>query len=221
MLKRSLCLLAVLILLPLSFTVHAQERLNGRSRLELKVGYAGIAAGGTDYRTSVGMSGVDVSYGGSGFMGGLSFSHWLQEDLSVFVAMTGIGVSSDVESGWTGVSTSTVSIGQLHMGMRYFLSGKNPHSSVRPYLALSAGPVMGTQSETRVDYEVVVTSHTESAVGARLSSGMDILASRKFSFGAEVGYNLMSDFSGDIGGTRNYSGPEFALNFGWLFGSAK
>jgi len=40
---------------------------------------------------------------------------------------------------------------------------------------------------------------------------------RKIFLGANLGYNLMSDFDRTIGGSDNYSGPEFSVGLSFLF----
>jgi len=221
MLKRLSVLALLIVLVIMSATAHAESRLNGRSRLELGFGYGAISSGGSDVSVDGTAGSVDISYDANGFLGSLGYSMWLQEDLAVLIAITGLSVGTNVDVGICGVSTSTLVVSKMQLGMRYYLSGKNPQSPARPFLAIAAGPVIGTLSETKVGASVVVSSQQESAVGAYVGGGLDIISGRKVMFGAAVGYNLMTDFSDDLAMRKNYGGPEFSLSISLLFGQAK
>ena len=54
--------------------------------------------------------------------------------------------------------------------------------------------------------------------GSRAGVGFDLKMGRYFVAIADLGYNLMTDFSEAVGGRRNYSGLEFGLGIGWQFG---
>ncbi|MCP4600285.1 MAG: hypothetical protein GY847_07095, partial [Proteobacteria bacterium] len=58
----------------------------------------------------------------------------------------------------------------------------------------------------------------ETAFGGQLAAGLDFVTGRNFMMSAGFGWNLMSDFNEPIGGSKNYSGPEFSFGFSWLFG---
>ncbi len=218
--QRFLILMLLALLIVAGTAASADDRLNGRSRLELRFGYGAISEGGADVHMSGTAGSVDISYDATGVLGSVGYSKWLQEDLAVLVAVTGLSVGVNVNVGIDGVSTSTLVISQLQLGVRYYLSGQTPHSSARPYLTVAAGPVIGSHSATKVGGSVTVSSQQESALGLHLGGGLDIVASRKIMFGAAVGYNLMTDFSDNLALRRNYSGPEFSLNISLLFGDA-
>jgi hypothetical protein len=80
------------------------------------------------------------------------------------------------------------------------------------------GPFIGSQNETRAGLSVVAESRTETAVGGVISAGSDIRIGSRFITSAAIGYNLMTDFDRAIGGSRNYSGPEFSFGFGLVLG---
>jgi len=209
---------SVFLILQLCSSAFAADKLEGRSRVELKLGVSSITESSEELIVSVGADGVRTSYDNSGFLGSIGYSRWLQEDMAVLFEIGGLSIGSDVDIDYTGVSTSTVVVSWIKLGVRYYMSGKNPGSDLRPYLVSAVGPVIGHMTDTDVGTTVVTSSRTETAVGAHMGLGIDIISGHKIMLGASSGYNFTTDFSRSLGGRDNYSGLEFALSFSVLFG---
>ena len=94
-----------------------------------------------------------------------------------------------------------------------------PEVSLRPYVALSAGPyfatVAGNQTGTAGIYQGV---RTQGVVGGYVGGGIDYQLSRRFMLGGEAGYHALANFSEEIKGRRNYSGPNVSFSLSFLWG---
>ncbi len=206
--------ITLLILLVISLTVQSQPLVN-RSRIEIR---GGMMRHGFDASTRIGISGIEVSTGASGFMASIGYSKWIQENLALTFSISPVLVDNDVTVGISGVSTGTNAITPIFIGARYYLFESTYGKSMRPYLSAAAGPVVGSASETSVGLTVEVSSHTETAFGAKFGLGVDFLLFRSFIIGFDSGYNAITNFSQPIGSEDNYSGADFSIGFSFLFG---
>lgn len=196
-------------------STSAAQLLEGRHELELRLG---VWARTTEARTQVGPASVRSSVGGSGFMGGLAYTRWLTEEWALDVSLSAMEVDVESSAGVSGVTSETSVISSIMVGTRYSFPPSAAGSSVRPYVEAGGGVVIGTQTESAVGPSILTTSRTEAAAGGDLGIGIDFLIGHRFVLGVGGAYQLMTDFSEPIGGDRNYSGPTFALRFGYLFG---
>lgn len=91
--------------------------------------------------------------------------------------------------------------------------------AVKPYLTVGVGPVVGVSSGSGTNKTSAIVG-TRSAVtaGGNLGGGVDVLAGRSWSIGANAGYAWMADFSKPIGGRDSYNGFNLSVGAGWLFG---
>ncbi|MBN2227719.1 MAG: outer membrane beta-barrel protein [candidate division Zixibacteria bacterium] len=212
--KRIICF-CLLVYLTLAISAMSAVSLAKRHQIGLSVGMCNQATG---VRTAVSMESVSTTVDNSGVYGGLKYGYWAQENLA-FTFEAG-AMASDVENevDGSGVSTSTASVAPIRIGMKYYFLKTTPELTVRPFFDVAFGPYVGTQTKSEVGTEIVTESRTETTIGGRLGMGMDIILSRKFVMETAVGYNLMSDFSQPIGGSKNYSGPEFRMGIGFVFG---
>ncbi|UCG61737.1 MAG: porin family protein [Candidatus Zixiibacteriota bacterium] len=192
------------------------QSLENRHQIGLRLGMWNMV---TDVRTSVNTDGVSTSVGSNGFIGGVGYNYWLKENVALDISVGGMMTDVDTDIDFTGVSTSTATIGQLLFGVKYYLPVSTSATSVRPYAMLGVGPYIGEQTETKIGTTVAVESASEYALGGKLAAGVDFPLSRHFMVGVAAGYNFMNDFDQPIGGSDNYSGPEFLIGFGYLFGS--
>ncbi len=205
-----------LIVLTAAAPLHlAAQSLAGRHLLELRVGAWNQL---TESRTEVGASGVSTSVDASGFIGGITYGQWLREDLSWRIGIGAMAASVDSDVGASGVTTEVAIVSPLLVGLRYYLSGSAPSSSARPFVGGSIGAFIGSQANTTTGTIVAVEERTESAVGFEGSAGVDILMGSHFLLSVVLAYDGMTDFDRPIGGSVNYSGPQFRLGFGWVFG---
>ena len=175
----------------------------------------------TDIRTEIGVGGVETSVESSGMLGGMTYGHWLEEHMALTFSIGGMALDISTSTGALGVTTETSAMASMLMGVKYYFAKSTLESSVRPYLKSSAGPFIGSQSSNKVGITIVNESRTEFAFGGQLGAGVDFVTGRHFMMGFGLAYNLMTDFSEPIGGSRNYSGPEFSFEFSWLFGKGK
>lgn len=186
--------------------------LSKRSSLDLRIGIWNGFRAGNKYSPS----GVSSAAQSSGFIGGLSFSHWWAEDLS-FVASIGMlnaEASSSVTPGAFVQRASTVV--PLLLGVQYYVPSSTLDSDLRPYITASVGPAMGFEARNDLLGQV---ARKESAIDLHVGAGVDFRLSNLFKAGVGAGYHLMSDFSEPVGARKNYSGPSFHFSIGILFGS--
>ncbi|MDH4158234.1 MAG: outer membrane beta-barrel protein [candidate division Zixibacteria bacterium] len=172
----------------------------------------------TDTRTEIGVGGVETSVEGSGMLGGIAYGHWPEEYLAMTFSIGAMALDITTNTAVSGVTEETSVIASMLMGVKYYPLRSTLSSSVRPYLKSAVGSFIGTQSSRIVGLTVVTESRTEFAFGGQLGAGMDFVTGRHFMMGFGLAYNLMTDFSEPIGGSKNYGGPEFAFEFSWLFG---
>ena len=74
--------------------------------------------------------------------------------------------------------------------------------------------LFGTESSVKI---LSVEERTESAIGVYAGIGSDIILGSLVKLHADVGYNLFTDFSEEIGSRKNYSGPKFSIGLGLMF----
>jgi outer membrane protein W len=205
-----------LLMLTAAAPLHvAGQSLADRHLLELRVGAWNQL---TDSRTEVGASGVATSVGATGFIGGITYAQWLREDLAWRIGIGAMAASVDTDVGASGVTTKVAIVSPLLVGLRYYLSGPTPTSAARPFVGGSVGAFIGSQASTATGAVITVEERTESAMGFEGSAGVDILMGGHFLLSVVLAYDGMTDFDRPIGGSMNYSGPQFRLGFGWVFG---
>ena len=173
----------------------------------------------TDTRTEIGIGSVTTSVKASGFFGGMFYDHWLQENLALNIAVGGMLADFETKTDITGVSTETAFVAPILFGVKYYFPGSTLNSSARPFAKVAVGPFVGQQEKTEEAVSgVIVESRSRTAFGGQVGAGIDFILSRYFMLGVALGYNLMADFDEPIGGSRNYSGPEFSVGLSFLFG---
>ncbi len=213
--KTTIALLCFVLILAASAGADSLEK---RHQLSLRIGMWNQI---TNVRTEVGINGTETSVGASGVLGGLAYGHWLEEGLALTFSIEGMALDITTSTSWTGVKTETSAISSMLMGVKYYLPKPKLESSVRPYLTGSAGPFIGSQSSNIAGLVTINESRTEFAFGSQFGAGVDFVTGRHFMMGFRMAYNLMTDFKQPIGGSENYSGPEFGFEFSWLFGKGK
>lgn len=209
----SVCVVLVLVTsaaLAADFPSSGDPVLNGRSCLELNFG----AWSGSAVSNAVTPGGVQAEVKTGAFVGGVQFTYWTQEYLAVTLS-AGL-LEGKVSSTTTILNTSqhVSSVSPVLMGLRFYPFGPDAGGSVRPYLAAAAGPYVGSEVSNTI---LSQGSHTETAMGGRIGAGIDFIAGYHFKFGANAGYNLMTNFDTPIGGRSNYNGGDFMLGVGYIF----
>lgn len=189
--------------------------LTKRHKIGLSLGMWSQVA---DTRTEIGLGTVSTSVGGSGFMGGVSYCHWMQENLALEIRIGAMAADVDVNVAPLDVTSKTATVTQLLLGLKYYVSRSTYGTSVRPFVSAGMGTFVGSQVETSSGLTVVVESRTGTAMGGQIGAGVDFVLGRHILLGVSGGYNFMTDFDEPIGGSKNYGGPEFTFGIGYLFG---
>lgn len=173
----------------------------------------------TANRTEIGVGSVTTSVEASGFLGGMFYDHWLQENLALNIAIGGMVADIETKSDFLSTTTEVAVVAPILFGVKYYFPESALKSSVRPLLKVAVGSFIGQQEKTEEDFfGVIVESRTQTAFGGQVGAGVDFILSRYFMLGLGLGYNLMADFDEPIGGSKNYSGPEFNVGLSFLFG---
>jgi hypothetical protein len=197
-----------------SVVLGGSNSLRGRSAIDLNLGLWHESKVGNEISTT-GVSSIAKT---SGFLGGLSYAYWVQEDLSVGLSAGVLAGEATSSVGINGTSQRTNAVVPVLLGVRYYVGESSWDSPVKPFLSLGLGPFIGVEAKNEL---FVQESHSEAVLGTRLGGGIDFLLGQSFKLGANLGYDLMTDFSTPIGARRNYNGPDFSLSVGFLFGGGK
>ncbi len=168
---------------------------------------------GSQVSNTVSASGVQAEVKTNAFVGGVLFTHWMNE----YLALTaGAGVlSSRVSSTVTLQNTSqhVSSVVPVLFGVRVY-SIVDDQGDVRPYLSAAIGSYIGSEVSNTIYFR---GAHTETALSGRIGAGVDFFVSNHFKLDANLGYNLMSDFDIPVGARRNYNGGDFSFGLGYVF----
>jgi len=213
-LRKLIAVATVTILIFASAAIGGQ--LEKRHQLGLRLGMWNQT---TDARTAVGPGEVATSVKGHGLLGGLSYGHWLSEGLELCIGVDLMAADVETEVASATVTTETGCVASVLMSVKQYFPKSTYTSSVRPYVEVGVGLFTGGQERTETGQEVVVESRSETVLGGRIGAGSDFILGRRFLTGVSLGYNLMADFDEPIGGSRNYSGPQFAFGLSYLFGA--
>jgi len=158
--------------------------------------------------TSIKVPGVHIGTGG--VSGKLRYNFYPDENFAFNVSVG--AMAAKVEAWAFHEHTSTVV--PVMMGMKYYFLQLSQSNPFRPYLSGSMGILFGTESSVEI---LSVKEHTESAMGGYAGIGSDIILGSLVKLHADIGYNLFTDFSEEIGGRKNYSGAEFSFGIGFMF----
>jgi hypothetical protein len=192
---------------PLPFAV------TDRNRIELHIGSWHVPGASTTPSVAAGADTLD-------FATGLQYSRFLREDLTLTFGARVLASASDTVSSSSGTFSGSLSVVSLPLGVHWNpLKGQLSTRAVKPYLAVGVGPVIGASSGAGTTLDgAFAGARSRATVGGTLGGGVDFHLGRHWSLGVEAGYQWMADFSDPIGARDNYSGFQFGLNIGWLFG---
>ena len=189
----------------------ARFAVSGRNRLELMTGM--WSNGDASSRAAVGSRATDA-------FGGLRYTHYLSETWAVTFSIHGFEASSDTTVSPGFVSTGGTGAAALPVGVRWNpFKGEHRLDSVKPYVTVAAGPVIGSESTNFVGRGTVTTNNsTRATFGTHFGGGVDVHVARSVSLGLGAGYNAMVNFSEPLGGHKNFNGVQMSMSIGWLFG---
>lgn len=171
--------------------------VEGRNRVELRLGM---------WRT--GQNGTASPVGTDDVVGGLQYTRYLKEHLSMTVAVEGLEVRDASRP-----NGAVASIAFLPVGVRWNpLSFGRRYDAIKPFVAAGLGPAIGESSGG------LSAQRTYATVGSYLRGGADFFFARSFAIGVDAGYNWLADFDQPVGARRSYSGFRTTLGLGWIFG---
>lgn len=187
--------------------------VDGRNRITVRFGM--WRASGSDSTFTTGIDDGDL-------FGGIEYTRWLREDLSVTFGPQFVDGVVGSSVGPNGVFSGTASVTALPLTVRWNPWRAHAHESIKPFVAVGLGAIFGDSVGSFVGNGTAVSGvQSEVSVGGHIGGGVDFHIARCFSLGVNGGYNWMSDFSKPVGGRDNYSGPELGLSLGWLFGKGR
>jgi hypothetical protein len=215
--KRTSLLLATAIIL--MFTTSASAGgLEKRHQFELRLGlWNQTTSTRTEVRTEpVGTTSSTVN--SSGFLGGFSYGHWLQENVALNLRAGVLTADVETETDVYPEITQTATVTQFLLGLKFYLPQADIRASIRPYAGISFGSFVGHQARIEEGRSTTVDSRLEAAPGGQISAGVDFIMGRRIMTSIAAGYNLMADFDQPVGGSDNYSGTELSFGLSFLFG---
>jgi hypothetical protein len=193
---------------------HEAARLavNGRNRIALKWGMWNTP--GND---------VAAGVGATDLFGGIEYARYVREDLSIALSFSGLSGIVGTATSSEGVFAGTAEVGTVQVLARWNPIAKGrEQDAIKPFIALGVGPVIGSSVGTFSGHGTRVAGVNDQAtIGGHVGGGADFHLARWFSLGVSGGYNWMADFSTPVGAHSNYSGAEFGMTFGWLFGRGR
>jgi hypothetical protein len=191
--------------------------IRGRHSIELGIGLLSKVRSMTDVSTGNTITKSEAN----GFIGSITYTHWLEENVAFHITTGALDVdaTTEVDGSETYVEASTVV--PFLFGIEVQPYGRAISDVMRPYVSASVGPYIGFSSDVRSGIRDEAESYSETTFGARVGGGVDLALSRYFSLGIGAGYHFVDDFNRRIGTETNYSGPDFLLSFGVVFGSGR
>lgn len=157
--------------------------------------------------------------GSNGFLGGVSYSYFLKEHIALNFTAGLMNANVNVEASIGSVSAVESKVLFALFGGKYYFPKSTYNKNIRPYVKAAVGNFSGSQSGTQITIlGINDISRTKNAIGSHLGGGIEYFISNKILAGISLGYNMMADFDKPIGGSDNYSGPEFSFCISALLG---
>jgi outer membrane protein W len=201
----------ILLFVTIGYVSIAQDlSLKGRSAIELNLGLWG----GSKASNTIAGPEIQSEAKTSGFAGGLGYSYWLRENLSLTVTVGLLTTQASSTINAFGVTQQASAVIPLLLGIRLYIPDPESDANVRPFLSAAVGTYFGSEAKNTT---LSQQAHTETTFGGRLGAGIDFFLGNHFKLGANVGYHLMADFETAIGAKKNYNGTDFSLGAGYIF----
>jgi hypothetical protein len=203
--------LMVLLIINVFYISTAQDiTLQGRSAIELNFGLWG----GGKAANTIALAGIQTEAKTSGFTGGIGYSYWLREYLSLTVTAGLLSAQANSTVSVFNVTQQSSAVIPLLLGIRFYVPNPEPSDNVRPFISAAIGSYIGSEAKNTI---LSQEARSETAFGGRLGAGIDFLLGDHFKLNAQAGYNLMSDFETTIGARKNFNGGDFSLGIGYIF----
>ena len=184
----------------------------GRHRFDAQFGMWQTADPGS---VSVGSGSIDQFVG-------LTYTHYLRENLAMTLGAQGANLIVGQSIGSGGVFAGTASILAVPVGVRWFPLRALAGGPLRPFLSLKAGPAIGSSTGAFTGSGASFTgAHAQATLFTHAGGGVDFFPARSFAIGVHGGYNFLADFAQPVGAQKNHSGPEFNFTLGFLFGRGR
>lgn len=184
--------------------------VDGRNRLSVRLGMWRASASRTTVTTGVNVTNL---------FGGLEYTRYVREDLSMAVGAQGLGSSAGASVGPEGVFSGVANVIAVPVILRWKPLRADISQAIKPFVAAGLGPVFGSSNGSFAGRATSITGvRVQATTGGHVGAGVDFHVARSFAIGVNGGYNWMLDFGHPVGVRDNYSGPEIGLSLGWLFG---
>ena len=191
--------------------------LRGKHRVDLSIGLLSEMSATNEVSTGT----LTTRSKGNGSIGSIGYTYWLEDDLAINFSVGVIDADATTSVGGSGVSAESAVVVPVLFGVKYQPFRLTASEVLRPYVSVSVGPFFGFASDVRTGVATGTKSFSETALGSRLGVGIDVSLSKIFTLGVGAGYLFVTDFDNRIGSEKNYSGPEFSLSLGMVFGKGK
>jgi hypothetical protein len=188
--------------------------VDGRNRISLRWGM--WRTSGSEASVSTGVDALDM-------FAGLEYTRYVREDLSIALAVQALGGTTGASVGPQGAFSGVADVVALPVVVRWNpLKTWREQQAIKPFVAAGIGPVFGSSVGSFAGGGTVFSgANTQATTGGHFGAGVDFHVARSFAIGVNGGYNWMVDFSQPVGARDNYSGPEFGVSIGWLFGRGR
>jgi hypothetical protein len=143
----------------------------------------------------------------TGVLASLSYVYWPHAEWGIEASAS--LHESDVTAG------SAASVSSLLFGASYHPEALAFGSSFRPYLSAAGGPYIGSEAESGFGGS---GAGTQTVVGVRLGSGIDVYAWNWLRLGLRAAYHAVPAFDDAVGTIENVSGAQLSVEFGISLG---
>ncbi len=191
--------------------------LTGRHCIQLS---AGLLDWSSNHSTATGSAKSDI--GSIGFVGSVAYSYWVRNDLAVGVTLgvMDVGVTASARTG--DINSKAAVVTPVLIGATLYPRALAISESILPFISASAGPYVGSSTNSVVSAGSVSNeSVSEAVLGGRLGAGVEWFVGYRYTLSLAAGYHVLGDFDVRIGSKNNYSGPEITMGFGVLIGKGR
>ena len=210
--KKIITMLIVLTLLFSAGSANAgQFSLKNKSMLELKFS-------GRDYRNN---SYESIEYDRQSFDNAkfsIGVNHWTSENSAMTFSIAVSEVNTNYYFSDYGIPGTKSTLVPIFWGTRLYMTDRFGVMPIKPYFAISGGPVLGINNYIDDGEFVFFEDDVYFTFGGYLGGGIDLMFGQRTIVGLQAGYNFYGDFSEFIGDRKNFSGAEIGLSVGFLFG---
>jgi hypothetical protein len=197
----------------------------GKNGIELNLGiYDNSSVTSTSVVTLINTNEITNATGG--FSGSISYQYWFKNYLAFRIGVGALVTNVDNKTytnidpySYTGhVTNKVATVTSIQTGLKFYPMQLTNEKRFLPYISLYVGPYIGIYNKNEVlNNSVIEETTVETVVGGRTGAGFDVLIGSIFKLGIDFGYNFMNDFNTKIGSEINYSGPDYAMTFGFIF----